>query len=307
MKDIINSIKKFDPNFKINFLDVGAQGGLQEEWEDTKSIIRTIGFEPVLDKYEILKYKFPEDKWFNTALWSSKSQIDFYETPADDYSSALKPKVSTFSDFGRELSIKDFKIKRINTDTIDNLIDECDFIKLDVQGAELEVLKGAENTLKNVTGLCLEVSFIEVYENQALFGDIDKFLRERGFKFISFYGAMLARTKEARKERGRIARLVGSNAVYIKESDTLKNNILSIIIEATYGLPDLAIKRLKNIPEPLSKDLQKGLKKMIRNTSVYKIPGRFRFAKFLWKLISYFDERPYYFSNKLWKNSLPKK
>jgi FkbM family methyltransferase len=55
------------------------------------------------------------------------------------------------------------------------------FWNLDIQGAELLALKGAEESLKFATALYLEVNEKELYENCALIGDLDKFLLQRGF------------------------------------------------------------------------------------------------------------------------------
>jgi FkbM family methyltransferase len=55
------------------------------------------------------------------------------------------------------------------------------FWNLDIQGAELLALKGAEESLKFATVLYLEVNEKELYENCALIGDLDKFLLQRGF------------------------------------------------------------------------------------------------------------------------------
>ena len=180
-------------------------------------------------------------------------------------------------------------------------------MKLDVQGGELEVLKGSDNLLKDVKGICTEVSFVELYKKQALFGDVDTFLRKKGFKFISFYGAMIWSTKEARKQKGRIARLLQSNAIYVKDSNLERDNLIALLIEASYGLPDLSIKRLKHIPNPLREELHDVLKGLIKNTTATRIPGRNRIAKTMWNIISKIDERPFLNSNFLWSNSFFKK
>ena len=61
-----------------------------------------------------------------------------------------------------------------------------DFLKLDVQGAELDVLKGATRALENVLVIESEIEFVPLYQDQPLFGDIQVFLRERGFLFHKF-------------------------------------------------------------------------------------------------------------------------
>ena len=60
-------------------------------------------------------------------------------------------------------------------------------MKLDVQGFELNVLRGSENTLKNVDIILIETSFYELYKNQPLFKDIFDFLSDRGFNYFGSF------------------------------------------------------------------------------------------------------------------------
>ena len=46
----------------------------------------------------------------------------------------------------------------------------------------MEVLKGAENVLKNIIGLQLELSITEMYKGEALFDEIIAYLKQRGFE-----------------------------------------------------------------------------------------------------------------------------
>jgi hypothetical protein len=60
-------------------------------------------------------------------------------------------------------------------------VPRVDVLKADTQGSELDVLAGAVETLRHVRALELEVEFNPIYDHQPLFGDIDRFLRDRGF------------------------------------------------------------------------------------------------------------------------------
>ncbi len=63
-------------------------------------------------------------------------------------------------------------------------IRQIDFIHMDVQGAELMVLKGAGPMLKNTTAIWLEVADRTFYQGQPLRHDIQQFMRDQGFRLI---------------------------------------------------------------------------------------------------------------------------
>lgn len=69
----------------------------------------------------------------------------------------------------------------------------CDLVKVDVQGAELEVLKGALRTLRNAKLLMVEMSLLEYNEGAPLFGETVSWLWQQGFHVVDVadihYGA----------------------------------------------------------------------------------------------------------------------
>jgi hypothetical protein len=58
---------------------------------------------------------------------------------------------------------------------------KADFIKLDVQGFELEVLKGASKTLESAEVVLMEVSLIEINKGAPLINEVMQFMVSRGF------------------------------------------------------------------------------------------------------------------------------
>jgi hypothetical protein len=64
---------------------------------------------------------------------------------------------------------------------------EVDILKLDLQGYELEALRGATNLLPRIKTITTEVEFVPLYDGQPLFGDIDCFLRQSGFRLLNLY------------------------------------------------------------------------------------------------------------------------
>jgi hypothetical protein len=63
-------------------------------------------------------------------------------------------------------------------------IEGCNFLNIDVQGFELEVLKGSKKTLRGVNYIYSEVNRAETYENCAQIGDMDEFLLFNGFNRV---------------------------------------------------------------------------------------------------------------------------
>jgi FkbM family methyltransferase len=57
-----------------------------------------------------------------------------------------------------------------------------DFLKLDVQGYELEVLKGAEQVLRSVEAVMMEVNLIAVYQGAPLIHEVIGYMAARGFR-----------------------------------------------------------------------------------------------------------------------------
>jgi FkbM family methyltransferase len=62
----------------------------------------------------------------------------------------------------------------------------ADMLKMDIQGAELEVMKHGERTVREAAVVQIEVSFVPLYENQPTFGEVDVWMRSQGFIPHSF-------------------------------------------------------------------------------------------------------------------------
>ena len=87
------------------------------------------------------------------------------------------------------------KQRRVPIVTIDGLVAEGrvpapDLAKLDVQGFELDVLKGAADSLKNIEVVILEVSLFRFEKNWPVLHEVVAFMQSRGFAVYDFAGFM---------------------------------------------------------------------------------------------------------------------
>jgi FkbM family methyltransferase len=78
------------------------------------------------------------------------------------------------------------KTTRLDTFMAERGIPRIDILWMDAQGSELMVLKGLGKRINDVKMIHTEVEFFPIYERQPLFGDMDKFLKSKGFKFVTF-------------------------------------------------------------------------------------------------------------------------
>lgn len=108
------------------------------------------------------------------ALGPEEKEIEMFVSSNEGLSSSvLKPKVH----LTQYKDITFNQIEKVEMKTLDsyNYVD-YNFINMDVQGYELEVLKGGSETLKHIDYVYCEVNRDEVYENNAYVEEIDEFL-----------------------------------------------------------------------------------------------------------------------------------
>jgi FkbM family methyltransferase len=126
-----------------------------------------------------------------TVLSDCSRDLSFYITHKSDCSSYMRPKVNSFSSAkqlgcrkGDVLKLTSLSLNDFNLNLSENA---CVLLKLDIQGSELDVLRGATLLLtnKSLKWIYCEVSELEHYEHQCLFGDVIHFLRNYNFLLCS--------------------------------------------------------------------------------------------------------------------------
>lgn len=187
---LINIIKKLAIKDGICFVDVGAAGNIHERFRLIESSLNYHGFEPdSRSREELLKKKNNCLKYtlHDKIISDNDKEVKLNLCKSPMTSSILEPNfnfLNLFSDSDRVKVLKEISLKPTTIDKIG--IKDVDFIKMDIQGAELKALKGSEKSLDNVLGIELEVEFLEIYKNQPLFGEITDFLDGKNFQFMDF-------------------------------------------------------------------------------------------------------------------------
>jgi len=170
-------------------VEAGAYKGLDTEemsrlWPDA-----TIhAFEPIPGLFQqvIDRVGFRSNvRCYNLALGahSGTTTLHVSSGASDASSSILRPKkhleYHPETTFGEAIEVQ---VVTLSEWMSRNNVDNIDFLWLDLQGAEFEVLKSSAEILRNVTAIYTEVCLVEQYEGAVLYPDVRKWLEERGFR-----------------------------------------------------------------------------------------------------------------------------
>lgn len=169
-------------------LDVGAnRGQFSLISRIVKPEIPVVAFEPIPSEAEIFR-----------RVTSGFEGIQLHQTALGEYAGEAEIHLSRSADSSSLLPIGEMQKKlfrgtdeigtiKIPVKRLDDFKSEWEkysrvLLKIDVQGFELSVLKGAIETLKKCAYVYVECSETELYVGQALYRDVEEFLKQQGFR-----------------------------------------------------------------------------------------------------------------------------
>lgn len=168
-------------------VDVGARWGATDRWRPFGPRVKVVGFEPDERECARLAANEPDMTYVPLALGAMESSATLYRTvepacsslfPPVEGLAAKRPALAVMRPDGEET----VRVTPLDDWLADSPFDEVHVLKLDTQGSELAILEGAQQALTDVRMLQVEVELNPLYEGQPLFGDVDRFLRDRGFE-----------------------------------------------------------------------------------------------------------------------------
>ncbi len=189
----IKAIKSLEIDRPLCLIDVGSAKGIPSRWAKIRELVFAYGFEPD----QGARYKLEQNNVFvgggnidsPYALSDKKEKIELNILKKPSHSSVLEPNNDFINRYtkrnpqGWEL---DYKVTVEATDLDSLEFKAKDFMKIDVQGYELKVLKGSEDSLKEILGLEIEIEFPEIYKNHCTFDEIKSFLSKNNIDFTDF-------------------------------------------------------------------------------------------------------------------------
>jgi FkbM family methyltransferase len=185
---VLKSIEKIN-----SFIDIGANKGqfslaARHVFQDAS----IISFEPLKTPANKFKKLFKLDKkanLFQSAIGPKREAVQMHVSYQDDSSSLLNIGENQSSIFPgtKEKSTEEINVAPLNYFINNNDLINPVFVKIDVQGYELEVLKGSKSLIDEFDYIYVECSFVELYEGQALADEVIAYLANYSFRLKGVY------------------------------------------------------------------------------------------------------------------------
>ena len=216
-------------------MDVGARYGMHPSWRGYKGKMNYLMFEPDTAEAERLRANLDPGVFeiFETALDSREGERTFHLLKHRGLSSFLKPDLT--SECFRRLKPGQAEIEReikIKTRTIDAVMSErdirVDFLKVDTEGTEHDVIEGAAAQLEDcILGVRSSCNFQPCFIDQKLFSETHDFLLSKKFVLLNLdyrgYGyprlGLFRKPDPIEPEDFRYGILVAADGVWIRKPD----------------------------------------------------------------------------------------
>lgn len=181
-----------DRGATLTVMQVGGRGGADPytQWCRLRGYVKTVGVEPEASGLDEIIEKKAYDYVVDQALSDAEGDATLYETRGRGWCSLLRPDEAAIAKIGterclRERSFEVMGTQQVSCTTLDRLhgsLPAVDYLQIDVQGAELHVLRGAETSLNSIGMVEIEARFSPVYSGEPLLFETYAFLQRHGFR-----------------------------------------------------------------------------------------------------------------------------
>lgn len=226
----------------LTCLDVGARGGFSTDLFPIAGSVSAVGFEPDRAECERLNreaalggHPWRSLRFLPVALGAKQGSEQLHLYRQRGCSSMLEADTELAALFSREDYYILDDVVEVPVETLDEAaaeygIQDAAFLKIDVQGGELDILSAGRTLLQSsLLALRLEVSLVPMYKGQPLFSDIDLFVRDFGFVPMGFpelhHWRRTTRVKHPRPAPGPLpysrGQLVHGDVVYFRHPEAM--------------------------------------------------------------------------------------
>ena len=186
---MIEDYKRILDDNLFYYIDIGSRGGLSKDWEQVKSLVQVVFFEPDEEEANRLNSSSSNNELIiPKAVWSHKGKISFHLTRNPSYSSVLKANKDELEgtyyysrNFYEIEKTFDIDVKPLEDLLHEYKIDNIDFLKIDIQGAENYIFNSINNW-KSIIGIHTEAYGSKLYEDGTDISETLKTLYEKNLE-----------------------------------------------------------------------------------------------------------------------------
>jgi len=209
-------------------VDGGARYGLHPTWADMRTIAHFHLFEMDVQEAERLRTKYQNDPLiavYPFGLYRDDTILQYTVNEHRALNSLFSPHDELLK--RNEYMLRAFTpidVKEANVRSIDSMFQgkPIHFLKLDVEGAEYDVLSGGLIALRSsVLAVRAEVLFSPVYKGAAPFGDVHKLLLDEGFELLNLDYTGAGNKAGRFSLPGHYGKLISTDAVWVVNDDRL--------------------------------------------------------------------------------------
>lgn len=266
------------PPLSLRIVDVGCSGGFEPVWDVFQEKITLIGFDPNKDECKRLNERRPKfnrnEVFLPTAVSDGPRDLKINITENINASSCLDTNAEFISRFYQGDLGKVHRQEIIKATALDSLDEtkNTDFMKVDVEGHELAVLRGAKKRLEeSILGLRIEVFFQPYRIGQPTFSEIDEHLKPFGFALFDIQpeywtrkGLADPKKKHTWYRRGQI---MWGQVVYFKDFKQAKlsreQSLKLMLLADAHGHTDYAYEVFENISQQLDERLRSEVQELL--------------------------------------------
>ena len=208
-------------------IDVGATGLFKRTLRGFEQDFTVLAFDPQAEGSRT--YSGDNEVIFiDKALSSAPQLVTLHRCQALQVSSIYPPNTVYLNRFPRANRFTVLDRIEFEASTLDCEIEQLSgriglprFMRLNVEGAELDVLKGCEKTLADMLFVLIEVSFCPLRIGQPLFPEVDQFMREKGFELYDLTRTNWREKFDEPSRKDVKGQLVFGNALYVIGTEIL--------------------------------------------------------------------------------------
>lgn len=170
-------------------IHVGAHEAEERESYMSLNLTPRIWIEAQPDLVSRLRERLdpPEDQVLQGAAWSASGILFNLNIASNSQSSSILELGSHSTNYPDITYVGTVQVHTIVLEDVLAKMERVALLNLDIQGAELQALKGASDELAKVQAIYTEVNFEELYKDCPLVGEIDSYLLGYGFKRVLTY------------------------------------------------------------------------------------------------------------------------